>query len=55
MSMAALAAEHADALREAFAEPVDLLGMSTGGSIAQQLAAEHPRVVRRLVLVSTWA
>lgn len=53
MSMAALAAEHAQALREAFAEPVDLLGMSTGGSIAQQLAAEHPTVVRRLVLVST--
>ena len=53
MSMAALAAEHAEALREAFAEPVDLLGTSTGGSIAQQLAAEHPAVVRRLVLVST--
>jgi pimeloyl-ACP methyl ester carboxylesterase len=27
--------------------------MSTGGSLAQQLAAEHPDVVRRLVLVST--
>lgn len=53
MTMAALAAEHAQALRAAFAEPVDLLGTSTGGSIAQQLAAEHPDVVRRLVLVST--
>lgn len=53
MSMSALASEHARALREAFNEPVDLLGASTGGSIAQQLAAEHPDVVRRLVLVST--
>jgi pimeloyl-ACP methyl ester carboxylesterase len=53
MTMAALAVEHAQALRDAFGEPVDLLGVSTGGSIAQQLAAEHPDVVRRLALVST--
>jgi pimeloyl-ACP methyl ester carboxylesterase len=51
--MTALAAEHAQALREAFDEPVDLLGTSTGGSIAQQLAAEHRDVVCRLALVST--
>ena len=36
-----------------FGEPVDVLGLSTGGSIAQQLAADHPDVVRRLVLIST--
>ena len=53
MTMAALAAEHARGLREAFDEPVDLLGASTGGSIAQQLAAQHGDVVRRLALVST--
>jgi len=53
MTMAALAAEHAQALRETFDEPVDVLGTSTGGSIAQQLAAEQPDVVRRLALVST--
>ena len=53
ITMAEIAAEHAGAMREAFGGPVDLLGMSTGGSIAQQVAAEHPDVVSRLVLVST--
>ncbi len=52
--MGALARGHADAIREGFgAEPIDLVGTSTGGSIAQQIAAEYPDVVRRLVLVST--
>jgi pimeloyl-ACP methyl ester carboxylesterase len=32
---------------------VDVLGYSMGGKIAFQLAAQHPDVVRRLVLVST--
>lgn len=53
MTMSDVAAEHADALRSEFGGPVDVIGMSTGGSIAQQLAAEHPDVVGRLVLVST--
>lgn len=53
MTMAEIAAEHAAGMGEVFNGPVDVLGMSTGGSIAQQLAAQHPEVVRRLVLVST--
>jgi pimeloyl-ACP methyl ester carboxylesterase len=53
MSMADLAAEHAEAVRGAFPGAVDVIGLSTGGSIAQQLAADHPDVVGRLVLVST--
>jgi pimeloyl-ACP methyl ester carboxylesterase len=53
MTMSDLAAEHAAAFRDHFDEPVDLVGISTGGSIAQQVAAEHPDVVRRLVLIST--
>ncbi len=54
-TMAAIAAQHAAALREAYDAPVDVLGLSTGGSIALQLAVDHPDVVRRLVLVSAAA
>jgi pimeloyl-ACP methyl ester carboxylesterase len=32
---------------------VDLLGFSLGGCVAQQIAAEHGRLVRRLILVAT--
>jgi pimeloyl-ACP methyl ester carboxylesterase len=53
MTMAELAAEHAEAIAAALPAPVDVIGLSTGGSVAQQLAADHPEVVRRLVLAST--
>ncbi|MDE3132882.1 MAG: alpha/beta hydrolase [Acidobacteriota bacterium] len=53
VTMAEIAAEHAAGIGEVFKGPVDVLGISTGGSIAQQLAAQHPEVVRRLVLVSS--
>jgi pimeloyl-ACP methyl ester carboxylesterase len=32
---------------------IDLLGFSLGGCVAQQIAAEHGRLVRRLILVGT--
>jgi pimeloyl-ACP methyl ester carboxylesterase len=53
MTMADLAAEHAQAIDALGAGPVDVVGVSTGGSIAQQLAADHPDAVRRLVLIAT--
>jgi pimeloyl-ACP methyl ester carboxylesterase len=53
-TLSEIAAITADGIRQQFnGEPVALLGISTGGSIAQQLAAEHPDVVRRLTLMST--
>ena len=53
MTMAEMAAEHAEAIRALAAGPVDVVGVSTGGSIAQQLAADHPEAVRRLVLIGS--
>ena len=53
MSMAELAQEHADAIRSLGEGPVEVVGISTGGSIAQQLAADHPDVVDRLLLLCT--
>ncbi|MET9928548.1 MULTISPECIES: alpha/beta fold hydrolase [unclassified Streptomyces] len=53
MTMGDVAAEHAEALRTRFAGPVPVLGHATGGSIALQLAVDHPEVVDRLVLAST--
>lgn len=47
-----VAEAYAGMMRSTFAEPVDVLGISTGGSIALQLAADHPELVRRLVLIS---
>lgn len=53
MTMAQLAAVYAQAIKATFDGPVNILGVSTGGSIAQQLAADHPALVGRLVLGGT--
>ncbi|MFE7800725.1 alpha/beta fold hydrolase [Nocardia sp. NPDC057440] len=52
-TMADIAAQHAAALRAEFGGPVDVLGVSSGGSLALQLAADHPAAVRRLVIASS--
>jgi pimeloyl-ACP methyl ester carboxylesterase len=49
-TMTDLANDYARALEEEFGGPVDVLGISTGGSIALQLAADRPELVRRLVV-----
>jgi pimeloyl-ACP methyl ester carboxylesterase len=48
--MADLADAYAVALDEEFGEPVDVLCISTGGSVALQLAADRPELVSRLVV-----
>jgi pimeloyl-ACP methyl ester carboxylesterase len=40
-------------IREEFGGPVDVLGVSTGGSIVQHFAADYPDLVRRLVIHSS--
>lgn len=51
-SIRVLADLYAATIRSRFDGPVDLVGVSTGGSIALQLAIDHPTVLKRLVLVS---
>jgi pimeloyl-ACP methyl ester carboxylesterase len=53
VTMPGLAADYAEVLGQRFGGPVDVVGVSTGGSVALQLAADHPGAVRRLVLVSS--
>jgi pimeloyl-ACP methyl ester carboxylesterase len=45
--------DYATMIENEMKTPVDLMGMSTGGTIAQQFAVDYPRLVRRLVLAST--
>lgn len=52
LTMGDLAAEYADAITAHLDAPLDVVGTSTGGSIAQQLAADHSDAVRRLVVLS---
>jgi pimeloyl-ACP methyl ester carboxylesterase len=42
----------AEGLAEHLERPFDLLGNSLGGAVALELAARHPRLVRRLVLAA---
>jgi pimeloyl-ACP methyl ester carboxylesterase len=51
-TFADIAERHAEAIRHYFGAPVDVLGASTGGSVALQLIADRPDVVRRAVIAS---
>jgi len=48
-----MADDYAAMIREEFGGPLDVIGISTGGSIVQHFAADHPDLVRRLVIPSS--
>jgi pimeloyl-ACP methyl ester carboxylesterase len=47
-----MADDYAETIEQEFGGPVDVLGLSTGGSICLPFAADHPDLVRKLVVHS---
>jgi pimeloyl-ACP methyl ester carboxylesterase len=45
--------DYAVMIGEEMGEPVDIMGLSTGGTIAQYFAVDHPELIHRLVLAMT--
>jgi pimeloyl-ACP methyl ester carboxylesterase len=52
VTMADIAADYASVIQTELDPPVDVIGLSTGGSVALQLAVDHPQLVRTLVITS---
>ena len=48
-----MANDYASMIEQEFATAVDIIGISTGGSIALHFASLHPQLVRRLVIHSS--
>jgi pimeloyl-ACP methyl ester carboxylesterase len=45
----------AQEIMDSFSEPIEVMGLSLGGVIAQKLAQVRPQKVKRLILVSTFS
>lgn len=52
-SMRDMSDDYATMIKDELGGPVDIMGVSTGGPIAQHFAVDHPNLVRRLVLAMT--
>ena len=52
-SLRDMADDYAVMIKEELGAPVDIMGLSTGGTIAQHFAVNYPELVRRLVLALT--
>jgi len=50
--MSAFAAQYAEAIQSEFKKPVHIVGISTGGSLALQIAADHPDQVKALAIIA---
>lgn len=55
LSIELISEQVAAATRDAVDGPVDLLGFSLGAAAAAVVAARHPGLVRRLILVAGWS
>jgi pimeloyl-ACP methyl ester carboxylesterase len=51
-TMKNMADDYATMIGEEFEGPVDVIGLSSGGSIALYFAADHPELVRKLIIHS---
>ena len=54
-SIRRMAADMAGLIEELQTGPAHVVGLSMGGTIAQQFALDYPQLTRRLVLISTFA
>jgi pimeloyl-ACP methyl ester carboxylesterase len=52
-TMKNIADDYAQMIKKEFGKPVDIMGTSTGGSIVQHFAADHPELVRKLIIHSS--
>jgi pimeloyl-ACP methyl ester carboxylesterase len=52
-TMKNMADDYAEFIKTELGGPIDVLGISTGGSIIQHFAADHPDLVRKLVIHSS--
>ncbi len=48
-----MALDYARLIKEEFGFPVNIMGISTGGQIAQYLAADYPDTVKKLAIISS--
>ena len=53
MSMKDISDTYADMIKQEFGGAVDIMGVSTGGSLVQHFAADHPDLVRKLIIHSS--
>ena len=52
-SLGDMSDDYATMIRDEFGNAVDIVGLSLGGLIAQHFAADHPHLIRRLVIHSS--
>jgi len=52
-SMQDMSNDYATMIRDELGGPVDIIGLSTGGPIAQYFAVDHPDLINKLILAST--